>query len=100
MPSNSQSSLHDIFNDLVNEYIINTYNYRYNTVNVYRVNILFVHLLAVLTDNIDNENINSLLDDIIVNKFSTLNVIQHVIDTYDITKKGVSITWYIYQACV
>ena len=85
---NSQSSLHDTFNDLVNEYIINTYNYRYNTVNVYRVKILFVHLLAVLTDNIDNEDINMTIDDII-NRLATLKVIQNVIDTYDITKKGV-----------
>ena len=86
---NSQSSLHDTFNDLVNEYIINTYNYRYNTVNVYRVKMLFVHLLAVLTDNIDNEDINMTIDDIIINRLSTLETIQHVIDTYDITKKGV-----------
>lgn len=86
---NSQSSLHNTFNDLVNEYIINTYNYRYNTVNVYRIKMLFVHLLAVLTDNIDNEDINMTIDDIIVNKFSTLKVIQNVVDTYDITKKGV-----------
>ena len=85
---NSQSTLHDTFNDLVNEYIINTYNYRYNTVNVYRVKILFVHLLAVLTDNIDNEDINMTIDDII-NRLATLKVIQNVIDTYDITKKGV-----------
>lgn len=86
---NSQTTLQDTFNDLVNEYIINTYNYRYNTVNVYKTKMLFVHLLAVLTDNIDNEDINMTIDDIIVNKFSTLKVIQNVVDTYDITKKGV-----------
>ena len=74
----SQSSLHDTFNDIVNDY-----NNRITTVNDYKVKILFIHLLAVLTDNIDNEDINTLLADI-VDKLSTLKVIQNVVDTYDI----------------
>ena len=84
----SQSSLHDTFNDIVNDYnnrinTVNDYNNRINTVNDYKVKILFIHLLAVLTDNIDNENINALLADI-VDKLSTLKGIQNVVDTYDI----------------
>lgn len=86
---NSQSTLQDTFNDLVNEYIINTYNYRYNTVNICKIKILLIHILAVLTDNIDNEDINMAFDDIIINRLATLETIQHVIDTYDITKKGI-----------
>lgn len=86
---NSQSSLQETFHDLVNEYIINTYNYRYNTVNICNTKLLFVRLLTVLTNTIDNEEINMIFNDIIVNRLSSLKVIQNVIDTYDITKKGV-----------
>lgn len=85
---NSQSSLHETFNDLVNEYIINTYNYRYNTINIVKVKILFVQILAVLTDNINNKDITSVINDILVNKLPEIKTIQHVIDTYDITAKG------------
>ena len=85
---NSQSTLQDTFNDLVNEYIINTYNYIYNTINIIKVKILFVQILAVLTDNINNKDITSVINDILVNKLPEIKIIQQVIDTYDITTKG------------
>lgn len=86
---NSQSSLQETFYDLVNEYIINTYNYRYNTVNICNIKLLFVRLLTVLSNTTDNEEINMIFNDIVVNRLASLKVIQNVIDTYDITKKGV-----------
>lgn len=85
---NSQSTLQDTFNDLVNEYIINTYNYRYNTVNIIKVKILFVQILSVLTGNINNEDITSMIRSILTNKLPEIKIIQQVIDTYDITVKG------------
>lgn len=86
---NSRSSLQETFYDLVNEYIINTYNYRYNTVNICNIKLLFVRLLTVLSNTTDNEEINMIFNDIIVNCLESLKIIQNVIDTYDITKKGV-----------
>lgn len=96
---NSQSSLHETFNDLVNEYIDNVF-INMNTINIVKVKILFVQILAVLTDNINNKDITSVINDILVNKLPEIKTIQHVIDTYDITAKdGFRVETFLDYVC-
>lgn len=79
---NNNSNLTEIFDDLVNEYIINTYNYRYNTINIIKVKLLFINILSVIANknDISFDEINKYLNE--------LEIIQNVIDSYDITKKS------------
>lgn len=79
---NKSSNLVEIFNELVNEYIINTYNYRYNTVNIIKVKLLFLSILSVLAGDkdISFDKIDRNLDE--------LEIIQNVIDSYDMTEKS------------